>query len=421
MKNQWRWLWRLTFLFWLLCWFLIFSITQQWWVRSLIGDTISVKEPVRQLSWDVDFDDVNKKFTEIYNLLDSDYYKKEKIDLKTMKKGSIKSFVEAIGDPYTSYFDNEQNSEFIADLQGERDFEWIGAVVVKKDEGVMIEQVLKWSPAASAWLKPLDVIIKVDELSVADETLQESVNRIRGPEWSQVLLIVLRKSRDGSEASLLEVEVTRAALKQPSVISSVEKVWSKDVGKMTIALIGEQTDTLFIQEIRKLLDENIEWLILDLRWNWWWFLEEAVRISSWFIPKGELVVRAEYPHFADDVFRSKWPAVLSTLPVVVLVDELTASAWEIIALALREKIGARIVWTQTFGKWSIQTLHEFSDDTWLKFTVWQRFSPNDTLIDEVWITPDVIVDFDEDIYLDEYRDTQSESAERVLLELIEQS
>jgi carboxyl-terminal processing protease len=171
--------------------------------------------------------------------------------------------------------------------------------------------------------------------------------------------------------------------------------------------------------MNKLLDSNVDGLILDLRGNGGWFLEEAVTISWWFVPKWELVLRAEYAQFSDDVYRAKWPSKMSWLPLVVLVDDLTASSWEIIALALRERAWAKIVGVQTFGKWTVQTLHEFPDRTSLKYTVGQWFSPDDTMIDKVWVTPDVVVEFDEDLYLTDYRDNQEESAKRTLVELIE--
>jgi carboxyl-terminal processing protease len=107
--------------------------------------------------------------------------------------------------------------------------------------------------------------------------------------------------------------------------------------------------------------------------------------------------------------------------LVVLVDDLTASSGEIIALALRERAWAKVVWIQTFGKWTVQTLHEFADKTSLKYTVWEWFSPDNTVIDKVWVTPDVIVEFDQELYLNDYRDNQEESAKRVLLELIQWS
>jgi len=100
--------------------------------------------------------------------------------------------------------------------------------------------------------------------------------------------------------------------------------------------------------------------------------------------------------------------------MVVLVDGLTASAWEIIALALQEQIGAQLVGTQTFGKWSIQTMDEFNDGASLKYTVGKRYTPNGENIDTTWATPDVIVEFDSDKYLDTAIDTQLEKAKEVL-------
>jgi carboxyl-terminal processing protease len=139
----------------------------------------------------------------------------------------------------------------------------------------------------------------------------------------------------------------------------------------------------------------------------------AVEIASHFIPKWKLVVQSKYPWFTDEIYNSKWYWEFEWMKVVVLVDWLTASAWEILTLALQEQINATVLGTKTFGKWSIQTLHEFPDGASLKYTIGKRFPPSGLSVDEIGITPDIVVDFDSTWYINDDVDNQLEEAKNL--------
>jgi carboxyl-terminal processing protease len=152
-----------------------------------------------------------------------------------------------------------------------------------------------------------------------------------------------------------------------------------------------------------------------LRWNGWWFLPIAVEITSHFVPSGKLIVTAKYKTFWDENYYSKWYKDLQSLPTVVLVDGMTASAWEIIAMALQEQKWIQLIWTQTFGKWSIQTIKDFADWATLKYTIWKRYSPQWKNIDKSWVTPNVIIEFDIEKYKKDWLDNQLEEAKQLLI------
>lgn len=360
------------------------------------------------------------RFEDIFDTLEENYYDQEKLQSWAMIQTAVKAFVNAIDDPYTVYMDAEQNSGFQEQLKGEDDFEWIWAVVTKKDYYVLIEEIIKWSPAYNAGLLALDRIVAVDKDLVKDLNINEAVAKIKGPKWTKVTLSIERIDRRSNNKEFLDIEVIRDKLKIPSVST---KILEWDSGKkfwyINISIIWEETEKILKQEIPELKEQNVEWIILDLRWNGGGFMPIAVKVASHFIPKNELVVTAKYKSFADEEYLSEGYWDFELMPIVVIVDHITASAGEIISLALQEQVNAKIVGTTTFGKWSIQTLQEYEDDASLKYTIGKRYSPSGKNIDKDGMTPDIEIEFDADRYLEDRTDNQLEKAKEVLVNMIE--
>ena len=199
----------------------------------------------------------------------------------------------------------------------------------------------------------------------------------------------------------------------PSVSSKVLNIWEKKVWYVEISTIWEETEKLFKLSIKELLDEWIDWMILDLRWNWGGYLDVWVEIASHLIPKWQLVVSAKYRWYSDTNYYSEWYWDLEWMKTVVLVDWLTASAGEIIALALQEQVWATLLWTTTFWKWSIQTIYPFQDWDGIKYTVWARYPPSDISVNEIWAAPDIVVEFDAEAYINYDIDNQLEEAKNL--------
>ncbi len=241
-----------------------------------------------------------------------------------------------------------------------------------------------------------------------------SCKKIRWPQWTRVDLFIERVNKKGKK-DYFQVEVTRDVIDVPSVKSKVyEKDWIK-IGYIEILTFWEQTNKLFTHAISEILSEKVKGVIVDVRWNGWWLLTSAVQLAWHFIPQWELIVKSKYKNYQDTDYLSKWFWELENMPTVVLIDGLSASSSEIFALALKEKQWAIVVWKQSYGKWTIQTLFDFDDGTSLKYTVWKRFSPNGNSIDDEWIIPDVEESVDITWYVENWIDSQLEKAKDVLI------
>lgn len=354
------------------------------------------------------------RFWEILTVLQTLYYDQDKINTGKMIENAVKAYVDALDDPYTSYLDTEMNSWFQEDLKGDANFEGIGAVISKKDYYVLVEEIMKDSPAFKAGLKPLDRIVMIGSWSTKNLSITEAVKQIRWPKNSKVALVIERVNKNQSK-EIIEKEVTRDTISVPSVTSSIF-TGKKTIWYLEISIIGEETENLLKKELLSLKKNTIEWLIIDVRGNGWGYLPIAVEIASHFIPKNKLVVSAKYKQLWEEEFYSKGyegPKV----PIVVLIDGLTASAGEILALALQEQIDAKLIWTQSFWKGSIQTLEDFNDGNSLKYTIGKRYSPSGKNIDKIGVNPDITVEFDADTYTKSNIDNQLEKAKETILNM----
>ena len=411
------------FILWSLFGWLVWQIGHEWNILhqpliqsgklNLDGLVSSIKNVINPQNigiWNKKYE----RFDAIYTVLQNSYYDVDKLNTGKMLSSALKAYVDAIDDPYTIYMDSEQNSGFQEELKGSSDLEGIGAVISKKDYYIQIDEVIKGSPAFVAGLKMLDRIVMINTWITKSLDVNQAVNEIRGPKWSKVKLTIERVAKDWSK-EIIEKDITREKLTIPSVNGKII-TWTNglSIGYINISIIGEETENLLKNTLSELQTQKVQGIILDLRGNWWWLLPVSVQIASHFIPKGKLVVSTKYTTFEDEKLLSEWYEGYQNIPMVVLVDWLTASAWEIIALALKEDIGAQLVGTQTFGKWSIQTIDEFPDGASLKYTVGKRYTPNGENINTTWATPDIIVKFDPDIYTHDGIDNQLEKAKQIL-------
>ncbi len=354
-----------------------------------------------------------KKFDEIYRILKKWYRSWNMVNSWNMRLSALKSFVSAIGDPFTVYMDAKEEKELKDALKWSSDFEWIWAYISKRDDWIRIEEVIKDSPAYKAWLKMLDTIIQVNWESTLNMSLWEAVKKIRWPKWTKVELTILRKTKDWKREILKKV-VTRDKVK---ILSVKWKMLTWDIWYIAISSVWQTTADLLAKQWKELIKKWMKKLILDLRWNWWWMLDVAEEILSYFIPKWKIIIKAKYRNYPEQDFRSKWYWLFEKMPVVVLVDWMTASAWEIIAMALVELKHAKLVWTRTFGKWTIQTIYPFDDWSALKYTIGKRYSPNWENINWTWFFTWKEIKFDFTWYQKNKIDNQLEYAKKYLLNL----
>jgi carboxyl-terminal processing protease len=353
-----------------------------------------------------------QQFDTVHQYLER-YFYHDMQDRSVMIDAAIKGYVSALDDPFTNYLSAEETSSFEESMAGSQDFEWIWAVVTKKPDGVMIEEVLKWSPAFEADLMPLDLIVEINGTGAVSLWLQEAVNMIRGPKGTPVLLKVYRESL----WELLDVAVTRDAISVPSVQHEILSYSGMNQLYIEVSIIGEDTISKLKQTLGQIDVASVDGIILDLRGNGGGYLPIAVDFLGHFVNKWIVLVTAKYKVFEDEVFPAPGPATFVGKPLVVLIDGMSASASEIIALALAEYADATLVGTKSFGKWSIQTVQAFESGGMLKYTIGRWYVAEHENVDKIGITPDIEVPMTRDEYR-ELWDIQLQSAQTTLFDRI---
>ena len=361
------------------------------------------------------------KFWAIDEILENEFYDDEVLSgsKADMIEWALVGYVWAIDDPYTVYLKEKDNTELMNELEDSAGFAGIWAVIEKQENYVIISEVLKNSPAARAGLLPLDRIYMVEEQTLEDLTANEVVQLIRWEKWTEVNLFIEREWKNWEENTRFWVPIVRDDVNIPSVTSEVIEKDGKNLLYLEVSIISNKTTSLLLEEIMDASEKawKIDGIILDLRWNSWWYLEEAVKLLGHFFPKDTLLVKSKYKAYEDIDHVSKWRWELWNYPIVILVDQLTASAGEIIALKFQEE-WKTVIWMTTFWKWSIQAVEDFKDGSSLKYTVWKRYSPNDVNVDKEWITPDIEVERDYEKYKEDWTDNQLEVAKEELLKQI---
>ena len=395
--------------------FIVFWMIIWWWLMIRKQNTVLNKLIEKHESRYM-------KFWAIDEILDEEFYDEDTLSgsKADMVEWALVGYVGAIDDPYTVYLREKDNTELMNELEDNAWFAGIWAVIEKQDTYVVISEVLKNSPAAMAWLLPLDRIYMVEDQTLENLSAQEVVQLIRWEKWTEVNLFIEREWKNWEENTRFWVPITRDDVNIPSVTSEIIKRNNKNLLYLEISIISNKTTSLLLEEVWEAIESTgkIDGIIHDLRGNSWWYLDEAVKLLGHFFPRDTLLVKSKYKAYEDIDHISKWRWELWNYPIVILVDQLTASAGEIIALKFQEE-WKTIIWMQTFWKWSIQAVENFKDWSSLKYTVWKRYSPNDINIDKEWITPDIEVERDYEKYKEDWGDNQLEVAEEELLKLIQ--
>lgn len=299
--------------------------------------------------------------------------------------GAIKGLADSYGDPYTIFFPPVESAAFKTEIKG--NFEGVGMEVGMKDGVITIIAPLKDTPAARAGILSGDKLLKIDDISTAGLSIDEAVRLIRGKRGTVVRLNILHLDAKQPE----EIKVTRDTINIPTLDDSMRK---DGVYVIRLYSFSENSAALFRNAIQRFYESGADKLVLDLRGNPGGYLEAAVDMASWFLPKGKIVVKEDSGGNGEDqilvsagydVFKDR------NLGMVILVDGGSASASEILAGALVEHGVAKIVGVKTFGKGSVQELMPLTSDTSLKITVARWMTPNGVSISQQGLTPDVIV------------------------------
>ncbi len=300
--------------------------------------------------------------------------------------GAIAGLASSTGDPYTTFFNPEENKLFKDEIKGS--FTGIGAEIGMKDKILTVIAPLKNNPAWDAGLKAGDKIMKIDKSSTNDLSVDGAINLIRGEKGTSVVLTIFRTG----EKETREIKIVRDTINIPTV--ETEQL-PDDIFVIKFYSFSENSDKLFANALQEFAKTNNHKLILDLRGNPGGYLDIAVNIGSWFIDEGKVIVSEDFgTSKKSQIYRSHGPRIFNdNLQFVVLVDGGSASASEILAGALREHGIATLVGEKTFGKGSVQELVSITDSTSLKVTVAKWLTPNGISISASGLDPDVKVPF----------------------------
>ncbi len=338
----------------------------------------------------------------VFGMVKSDYV--EPVDEKKLITDAISGMVASL-DPHSQYFDKKSFKEFREGTSGR--FVGVGIEISQEDGLVKVISPIEGSPAFRAGLKPNDLITKIDDTVVKGLTLNEAVKRMRGEANTKVMLTIFRKDENRS----FPVTITREEIRTQSVRG---KVMEPGYGWIRLSQFQERTVEDFVRKVDEIYkaEPNLKGLVLDLRNDPGGLLDAAVAISAAFLPENVTVVSTNgqlaeskfiykaAPEFyqrragADPLRRL--PAALKTVPLVVLVNEGSASASEIVAGALQDHKRATVLGSQTFGKGSVQTVRPLGPDTGLKLTTARYYTPSGKSIQATGIVPDILIDESEE-------------------------
>ncbi|HJV31457.1 MAG TPA: S41 family peptidase [Bacillales bacterium] len=320
----------------------------------------------------------NKFFT-AYDTLKDGYF--QKVDQNKLINGAINGMVEALDDPYSDYMSNDETKSFHSSISSS--FEGIGAEIQEKDSHIVIVSPIKGSPAEKAGLKPNDMVMAVDGKSLQGKSSTEAVTLIRGKKGTKVELTIQRPGTEGP----VKVPIIRDTI-------PIETVYGEMVGdgiaKVQITSFSSKTSEELVAKLNDLQKQGMKGLVLDLRQNPGGLLDQAINISSLFVPKGEILFKVEDRDGKIKEYQSQNKGT-PTMPLVVLIDKGSASASEILSAAVKESAGVSLVGEKSFGKGTVQTAQDFPDGSDLKYTMAKWLTPEGNWIHKKGIKPDYAV------------------------------
>ena len=326
------------------------------------------------------------KIFEVWSTLKRDHFSADSLDAETLSVGAVRGMLEALDDPYASYLTSQQYSTESQDFEGF--FEGIGAEVSIRDGEIIIVAPIPDTPADEAGVLPGDVILMIDGESTEGYSLLDAVSKIRGPKGEPVVLLIRR--RTGGDP--VELTIVRGVIEIKSV--SLKMLVGR-IAHLRITSFTATTDDEVTEVLERINRLQARGLILDLRNNPGGLLRPVMNVTSQFLEDGLVLYEID-----GDGKRRDWKVVSGGLardiPMVVLVNEFSASGSEVLAGAIIDRQRATVLGEKTFGKGSVNTLRELSDGSGLYFTTARWYTPDGTLIEGEGLEPDLVVTQPED-------------------------
>jgi len=336
---------------------------------------------------DVDFN----LFWRVWDTLEANYYDKSKINPAAMVYGAISGMVGAVGDPYTSFLLPEENKVVEEDLSGS--FEGVGIQIGFKGKQLAVIAPLPKSPAEEAGVKAGDFIVGIlDEANKIDRgtvgiSLTDAVKLIRGKAGTKVTLVILRDSSDEP----LKIEIERKKLDVPSVVLEFTGE-NKSIAHFKVLKFGAETKAEWKKAVNEVnANKNVKGLIIDLRNNPGGYLQASVDLASEFVKSGTTIVIEDRSGVKTN-FKSEGIGSFQNTKTVILVNEGSASASEILAGALRDIKSIKLIGQKTFGKGTIQEPMQLDKGAGLHITTARWLTPNETWVNEKGLEPDVVIE-----------------------------
>lgn len=346
---------------------------------SAVTELVEKFAPEKQATsnWSSDLPPEFNILVDVWKSLGKNYVDKDKLDAKKLSQGAAKGMMEALADPYSLYVDPDMYKLERSSLQGK--YQGIGAYVGLRDKQLTIISPIAGSPAEQAGLKPGDKILEINGKTTEGMSSTEAALKIQGPAGTTVKLLIQHEGESKPfEVSLVRREIT---------IKSVS--WEKKdrIGYIRLTGFLQKTDSELLSALKFLEAEGVDGIVLDLRNNPGGLLEASILVASEFISEGVVVdvVDGEGKHRPEQVRRI---GTATKLPLVVLINNGSASASEVLAGALQDYGRAKLAGKKTYGKGSVQLITNLKDGSALHMTVARWYTPKGRPIDGVGLTPD---------------------------------
>ena len=350
--------------------------------------------------------DLTSKLNQYREIIDK-YYLGD-IDETKLEEGAIKGYIEGLGDPYTEYISKEEMDTYLDDTMG--NFVGIGIYMTKNTQydKIQVLSTIKGSPAEKAGIQSGDLILSADGIEYSADDMTTASNKIKGEEGTKVILEILRG------AGTIKYEITREKVK----VNQVEgKVISENIGYINFSSFDETTAEDFKTQYEELAKQNIKSLIIDLRNNGGGIVDQALKIADYIADKDSVLLYEVDKNGKETVNKAKEDPIIN-IPIIILTNENTASASEILAGALKDLGKAKIVGTTTYGKGVIQQILKLNDGSGLKITIEEYQTPNRNKIHKIGIEPDEKVELPDSVtnslIIKESDDTQLQKAIEML-------
>ncbi len=346
-------------------------------------------------------------FWNVWDLLKEKYVDQDSLDAKKLFYGAINGMMQATGDPYTTFLSPDENKKFGEDISG--NFEGIGAELGIKNGILTVVAPLEGTPAQKAGLRAGDKIIKIDGKTAGDMSIDEAVDNIRGKKGTSVVLTIFREGSNDTQ----DITIQRGLITVKSVMLEFDE---NNIANIQITRFGDDTSKNFADAIARVKAQKAKGLVIDLRNNPGGYLEGSIDVASKLLPKETIVVIEENGDKSQKKMYTRGGDLASGIETVVLINEGSASASEILAGALKEnRLNVTLVGKKSFGKGSVQEFIEMPQGTAAKITVARWLTPKGEQINEKGISPDKEVEITNDDFEND-RDPQLNEALKILKE-----